>query len=145
MAQTRIKGQEVELILMENGSPAQNFSFIRSTELTWQTELIQEGYLNETTDRYDTIFKGVKGKAEMHFDSPDILTLIQRVVERARNRVAGTQWNVKQTLNFPNGRRARILAKDIFFGPFPLNFGSRAAYGAVSIDFACSNAYSLVV
>ena len=129
---------------MENGSPVQNFTFVRSTEITWKTELIEEGYLNETTDRYDTIFKGISGKAACHFDSPDLLSLIQRVVERARNRVPGGMYNIKQTIAFPNGRRARVLVRDINFGPFPMNFSSRAAYGELSVDYGASNAYSLV-
>jgi hypothetical protein len=141
----RCKGQEVELILMVDGSPMQNFSFIRSTEMTWKTELIQEGYLNETTDRYDTIFKGIGGKAQMHFDSPDFLNLVRWVVEKAQNRVPGTRFNIKQTINFPSGRRARVLVPEISFGPMPMDFSSRAAYGGFSVDYGASNAYALVV
>ena len=141
----RIRGEEVELILLVDGSPRDNFSFIRSTEITFKSELKEEGYLNETTQRYDTIFNGISGKAEAHFDSPEVLTIIRLAVDKARRRTPGTRFNIKQTLNFPSGRRARIIIPDIEFGPLPIKFGGRASYGEFSLDYAASNAYSLIV
>lgn len=139
MAQ-RVKGQEVEIIVLVNGLPQDSLTFCKSTNFAWKTEILQEGYLGETTDRYDTIFKGVSGKAEFHMDSPAAFDLIREIVDKARRRgpANNTRINIKNTVNFPSGRRARVIIKDVSFGELPIGFGSRADYGTFSLDFAAS-------
>ena len=142
MAQ-RIKGQEVEVILVLNGVAQQTITDVRNFELSWLTEIIKEGYLNETTDRYDSVFHGIKGKLDLHFENSDVFQLIQAVIDKAQRRMPGTKVNVKATLNFPNGQRVRIIVPNVEFGEFPLNFGGRAEYGSISIDFNASQAMVL--
>ncbi len=135
----RIRGQEVELLLVVNGAPKSNITTVRSFEVTLQTEIASEGYLGETTERKDSIFKGVAGKIEMHFDNQEVLKVFQTVVDKARRRTPGTKINIKATLNFDNGQRPRVLIPDVEFGPMPLNFGSRTDYGTASLDFEASD------
>lgn len=142
MAQ-RIKGQEVEIVMLVNGEPKDNFALARSLEFAFKTELLQEGYLGETTDRYDTIYKGIRGKLEFHLDRPDVFDVIRGIVNKARRREPGTIFNIKATLNFPNGRRARTVIRDAEFGELPINFGSRADYGTFSLEFGASDAQVL--
>lgn len=144
MAQ-RIKGQEVEIVTMVDGAPRENFNLCKSVDFTHQTEILQEGYIGETTDRFDTIFKGVRGKLDFHFDSPEPFNIIRIIVDKARRRNAGTRVNIKATLNFPSGKRARVIFRDVEFGNLPINFGDRSAYGSFSLDFACSDAQALVL
>ena len=142
MAQ-RIKGQEVEIVLLEDGSPKENFTLARSIDINFKTEMIQEGYLGETTDRYDTIFKGVGGRIEFHLDSPEVFNIIGSIVDKARRREPGTRFNLKSTLNFPNGQRARVVITDIEFGELPIGFGSRSDYGTFSLEYGASEAQVL--
>ncbi len=135
----RIKGQNVEILLILNGAPQTNITTVRNFEVTFQTEILSEGYLGETTERKDTIFKGLTGKAEIHFDNQDILKFYAAIVEKSRQRVPGAQVNIKATLNFPNGQRPRVMVPDVEFGPLPVNFGSRGDYGTASLDFAASD------
>ncbi len=139
MADQRIKGQEVELILVVNGIPQQTTTDVRSFELAVKTDPLEEGYLGETTDRYDEIYKGVRGRMELHFENQDVLSIIQSIIDRARRRTPGTQINAKGTLNFPNGQRPLAIVNDIFFGELPINFPSRSDYGTVSLDFQAAD------
>ena len=143
MAQ-RVKGQEVETIILIDSVPQDSLSYARSIEMTFKTEIKEEGYLGETTQRYDTIFNGLSGKVTYHYDSPDIFNLITAVVDKAKRRTPGTRINVKATINFPSGRRARVVIKDVEFGPLPVSFGGRADYGELQVDFAASDAVALV-
>ena len=142
MAQ-RIKGQEVELVMLQDGSPQDNLTFGQSLEFTFKTETLQEGYLGETTDRYDTIFKGINGKIKFHYDNPTFLRIINDIIAKARRRTPGTRFNVKSTMNFPSGTRARVIIRDIEFGNLPVGFASRSDYGTFDLDFSASDAQVL--
>ena len=75
MAQ-RIKGQEVELMLVVNGVAKTTLTAVRSFEMSWQQEIKSEGYLGETTNHKDSVFNGIRESMEYNFDNPDILQLI---------------------------------------------------------------------
>lgn len=136
----RIKGQEVEVLILADGAPRASLFAIRSFEITLQHEIMSEGYLGETTNRRDAIFNGISGRMEAHVDSKEFLDFFFEVVNKARRRTPGTKINIKASLNFPNGDRPRILIPDVEFGALPLNFGSRSDYGSVSLDFEAATA-----
>jgi hypothetical protein len=135
VADQRIKGQEVQALLIVDGEVKDTITDIRSFEVELQTEILREGYLGETTDRRDEVFKGVRGRIELHFENQDVFDLFQQVVNRARRRQPGTTINVKASLNFPNGQRKLVIVENIFFGPIPMAFANRADYGTISLDF----------
>lgn len=139
MAQ-RIKGQEIEVLLILNGVVQKTITDVRNFEMGWLTEILKEGYLGETTDRYDSVFHGIKGKMDFHFENSDIFSLIQSLVDKAQRRTPGTKVNIKATLNFPNGQRVRIIVPNAEFGEFPMSFGGRADYGSITVDFNASQA-----
>lgn len=135
MADPRIKGQEVEVLLIVDGTVQETITDVRSFEVALKLEIKEEGYLGEKTNRYDEIFNGVRGRLELHIENDDIFDLMRSIVDRAKRRSPGTQINVKATLNFPNGDRPRVLVSNAFFGEIPLNFASRGDYGTVSLEF----------
>lgn len=135
MAEQRIKGQEVELILVEDNVPLTTIADIRSFEMAAQLEILKEGYLGETTDRRDSVYRGYRGKMEVHFENRDVLDFARRLVDKARRRTPGARVNCKVTLVFPGGDRVRMILKDLSFGEIPMGFGGRAEYGTISLDF----------
>lgn len=139
MAYTRAKGQEVEIILVANGSPQRNITAIKSLECEFDLEILQEGYLGETTDRSDYVFKGMTGKLEAHIEGKDLLDLLKSIIDNARRRVAGTRINIKASLNLPDGTRPMIVMRDVSFGSTPVNFGGRAEYVAWNTNFRCDS------
>ena len=138
MAQ-RIKGQEVEVLIVVNGVPQVSLTDIRNFTVTPRLELLEEQYLGETSMRFDEIFNGVAFDMELHFEDTGVLDFAQIVKDRAERRTPGTTINVKATLNFPNGERPRIILKDCFFGEFPIGFGGRSEYGTFRIEGRCTD------
>jgi hypothetical protein len=134
MAQ-RIKGQEVEVLLLLNGEPVSSTTAIQSFSVEQQLEVLAEGYLGETTNRRDEVFNGVAGSMTLHMDDPDVFNVVQAIVDRATRREAGTIINIKAALAFPNGELKRVLVEDCFFGSIPMEFGSRTDYGTLNLDF----------
>jgi hypothetical protein len=137
MSNQRIKGQETELIYILNGEPKANITNIRSFEAAIQTEILKEGYLNEKTDRRDEIFRGCRGKTELHFENGEIFKLIKEIVDRAQRQKPGSMINFKATMNFPSGERIRHIFKNVFFGEIPIGFPSRADYGTINLEWEC--------
>ena len=139
MAEQRIKGKEVEVRIERGGEELTSITDVRSFEMAAQLEILSEGYLGETTDRKDEIYRGYRGSMELNFENGEILDLMRTVVDRARRREAGLQVNIRATLNFPSGENKIILLMDCFFGEIPLSFGSRGDYGTVSLTFEGSD------
>lgn len=135
MARQRLKGQEVEIIAIVNGAPQASLSAVRSFSFTYQQEVKSEGYLGEKTNRRDSVFNGISARMEVHTNDPDILTTINTIVDKARRRTPGTIINVKVTLNFPSGRRARVVIPNVEFGDIEVNTSSRTDYTTVTMPF----------
>ncbi len=132
---TRIKGQEVELLLINNGRPESTITLVKNFEFTPELEILTEGYLGQTTEQKDSIFMGISGKMDVHFENQDILKFMGSIIDKARRRLPGSQINIKATLNFPNGQRPRVLLPRVEFGPMPMNFGGRKEFGSVNLAF----------
>jgi hypothetical protein len=135
----RIKGQETEMIFVLNGKPVQNTTDFKSLEFTPLLEIKQEGYLGEKTDRFDEIFNGVRGRAELHFENTEVFDFVMAIIDRAKRRQPGTKVNMKTTLNFPSGVKKRVLLSDLFFGEAPFTTSSRGDYIKVDLNFNCSD------
>ena len=134
----RIKGQEAEILIVKDGEVLDTISDIKSFEITFQLDQLSEGFLGQTTEQKDDVFKGVTGRMTLHTANDDVFDLIDAIVQKAQRRVPGKKINIKATLNYDNGDRPRVLLPDVSFGPIPLGFGSREAYGEVSLDFTSS-------
>lgn len=139
MAQ-RLKGQEVEIVMLVDGAPQDNLTCARSLDMTWKLELLQEGYLGETTDRYDMIFHGIGGRIEFHAENTAMLKLVEQMTEKSRRRIPGTRFNIKSTLNFPGGERGRVVISDVEFGELPMSVGSRGDYANFTVEYGASEA-----
>lgn len=132
MADQRIKGQEIEIIVLKDGA-IQQFTDIQSFEFSQETETLEEGYLGEKANRYDEIYKGYTFSLEMHNSSPELFPFLQAIKDRAQRRTPDVMINVKATLNYPNGERSRVILNDAFFDSSGISFGGRDEYGTTTI------------
>lgn len=139
MAQ-RVKGQEVVVQIVKDSEVLNTISDIRSFEVSFQMEVLREGYLGETTNRRDSIFTGIAGRMELHFENKDIFDLIKDLLDKARRRTPGATINIQAVLNMPNGERPKINILDAEFGEIPVGFGSRQDYGTISLTFEAAEA-----
>lgn len=141
----RIKGQEVEIILLVDSVQVLSLTNIKSFEMAYQLEILDEGYLGQTTNQKDMIFNGIRGSLEAHFETAKVFNLFNALVNRARRRTPGTVINIKSTLNFPNGDRPRVVIPSAAFGEAPIKFGGRNEYGVINLDYAASVANTVGV
>lgn len=143
----RLKGQEVDVVIMKNGVDNRTLSEIRSFSAELKLNILEEGYLGQTTDQYDDIFLGVKGDMEVHISKADAFSLGFDIVDRARNRgrnpAANYQFNAKASFQFPDGTRVRLLFKDLYFEGIPINVGGRSEYVTLKLSWSCSEAERL--
>ena len=93
-AAPRIKGQETSLDVIVNNVVQQNFIDVKSLETEEQLEIIKEGYLGETTDRRDMVYRGFSGRLEAHIENRKYLDFRQQMVDKAR------RMNIGQRLRF---------------------------------------------
>lgn len=143
MAQ-RLLGQNVSVIIIQDSAPIQEIQCIKSFSFTYEQELKDEGYLGETTNRKDSVFKGMKLDMEIHTNNNKVFNMIQSAVDKARRRTPGVRINIKCSLTWPNGDVARITFPDVEFGAFPINANSRTDYVTVKIEGSCSEARAIL-
>lgn len=137
MAQ-RLKGQETVLSFTSPDGD-EEVGDVKSFEAELDIQTLEEGYLGETANRYDDIYNGTSGTAELHIESANYFAFTQKVKDRSQRRTpAAGKFSATSSFDFPNGERARITFEDIFFGPLPLRAPSRGEYVTVTVAWKCS-------
>lgn len=139
MGDLRIKGQDVEVGVVIDGRLQASTADVKSCEFAFKLSVQEEGYLGEKTNRYDMVFSGIRGRMEIHSKNVEVFDVVEAIVNKAKNRTPGVTINVKATLNFPNGQRARLVFRDVAFGEIPFNVGDRASYVSGSLEFQGSD------
>jgi len=139
MAQ-RIIGQNVTLAIIQDGAVLDEITTIKSFSFTFEQEIKDEGYLGETTNRKDSVFKGIKLDMDMHLANNKIFNLVKSAVDKARRRTPGVNFTIKCKMTWPNGDVARVTFPNVEFGAFPFSSSSRTDYVSVKLDGACSEA-----
>lgn len=137
MAQ-RIKGQEIVLSVLVNGTEQVSLTDVKSFSITPNFDILEEGYLGETHNRYDEIYKGIGVELEVHTEDEGVFAFLEAVKDRAQRRTPGTTINIMATLNYPNGQRPRIVLYNVFFADMPFNIGSRSDYASFKLSGKCS-------
>lgn len=139
---TRIKGQDTLLeVYADNVAIIQAHSPIRSFEVTFKQQKLEEQYLGDPSMRYDEIFQGVDFNMEMHFENENVLKFVELIRNRATGQSAATKAvvNIRTTLQFSGGNKQNIVLTDCYFENIPMNFADRSSYGTVTLTGSCSN------
>ena len=133
---TRLKGQEAVLSFTDPDGDVDNLGDLKSFNAELDMEILQEGYLGETADQYDDIYHGVGGDCELHMPNTTWFRFSEKVTDRAERRTAAAgKFSVTSSFQFPSGERPRLTFEDIFFGPLPINVGSRTEYVTVKLTW----------
>lgn len=136
----RVKGQEVRVTFTSPAGTETALSAVQSFEFEVQTEILSEGYLGETTERKDDIFKGTRGRMTIHIENQDYFRFVERVKNRSQRRTpSDARFSAVCAFQLPNGQRPRALLEDLFFGPLPVNVGGRDEYVEATIEFECAD------
>lgn len=131
----RVKGVDTELLVIAGRDPQLINDAIKSLEISIDMEIKEEMYLGEKSNRTDEVYNGVSGKIEFHSASGDTFTLIKAITDRAKRRVAGIKFNLKTTLNYPNGDTPRIIVPDLHWGAIPMSFSNKNDYVGFSLTW----------
>lgn len=137
MAQ-RIKGQEISIVVVAGGEVVNTMTAIQNFNINAKFELIEQGYLGETTQRYDEIFNGCAFDFELHIEEQNLLLFQKQVEGRARRTTPDIEFNIVATMLFPNGDTPIVTLPNVNFGEIPKGVGSRKDYVKVKIQGACS-------
>lgn len=120
----------MQLRVTSGGLLVRTFTAIENFTWTVFSEIIQKSYAGETTDRYDTIFKGTGFDFNVDAESADAFILMQTIADAGATRrsQAGVQLNIAFVANFPNGQRPRVIIPDLKIADPSLGFQNREAY-----------------
>lgn len=137
MADQRLKGQEVQIQVIQAGAVLSSFNAIGSFSDTQKSEKIEQGYLGETTNRHDDIFNGFDGTFDFHMENAAWNGLSGAMIARQRRQQPELVFNIVRVDLFPNGETFTRVYQDVKFGPLPNSIGSRGDYVQGTIDFSC--------
>lgn len=142
----RLKGQECRVNFTQNGQIIGSAIAIQSNELKWMQDILSEGFLGETSERKDYVFKGVSGSVTLQFNGPQVFTLIGGIIDVAQRRIAiGTGLTVQHTFQFVNGRRAIVTMGGVAVGEIGMDTSSRTDYVKVTLPYEAEEAQISVV
>lgn len=136
---TRVKGEDTLITLVSSTGTETSFGDVKSFDLTFERDILSEGYLGQNTEKKDDIFKGVTGKMVVHFEKADALDLIGRMNAKTQKRLPGEQFEIASTITFPDGSKRRIVLSNVAIGSIPIGAGSRADYVEISLDIAADD------
>jgi hypothetical protein len=135
----RLRGQEVEVRIVTNGTPEATITAIASFEETFKLEKKEDGFLGETTNRYDHIFNGIDGKLEFQVNSNDWVKFQNVIKLQAQRKQPQTVINLVRTDYYTNGQTTVITYGNCKFGPQPTSVAGRGEFVKVSLDFSASD------
>jgi hypothetical protein len=132
----RIKGQEVAASMVSATVGLETaLAHVKSLDIQFDREILSEGYIGQTTEQKDDIFKGVSGTMVIHADTPDAFALIQRINAVSRRRLAGENFRISAIYAFPDGQSRNIVIPNCKFGDIPISSPSRDDYVSITFDF----------
>lgn len=135
----RLRGQEVQIAITTNGYQETTINAVATFEETFKLEKKEDGFLGETTHRYDHIFNGIDGKVEFQVSSADWMLFQNAIKRQAQRSQVNTVINMYRTDNYSDGTQAVITYSDCKFGPSPTSVSGRNEFVKVSLDFSASD------
>lgn len=134
MAQ-RIKGQEIQVLIISGGTLQARISEISNSEITFELEILEEGYLGRKSNDFDMIFNGMTVKIEAHMSNDQAIQFTQAVVDRAARRTGeGARIDVVHVFEFDNGQFVTITVPNLQFQSIPISNGGRGEYVSISFE-----------
>lgn len=132
----RVKGEDTSITLVSSTGTEESFGDVKSFDITFERDILSEGYLGQKTEKKDDIFKGVTGKMVVHFEKAEALDTVQRMNNKTQGRLPGEQFEIATTIPFADGQKRRIILSDVAIGSIPIGISSRSDYVEISLDIA---------
>ena len=139
MADQRIKGQEIQILVVRAGELEDTLTDIQSFNVSVDQALLSVGYLGEKTNRKDYIFNGIKGDMQLHLHKAIWFQFVASQVAKAKRETPDVQFNITGVFFFPNSEVKTMLIPDVAWGEIPHNVNSRGDYLSVRLQFEASD------
>ena len=139
-AVTRLKGQDMVVAVTHNNNPVE-ISKVMSFEYSHQMDTTEQGFLGESSDEKDSVYKGVKGEFKVQVPNANIFHLIDAVVAQVRSRTSGDKFNLTLRRKLPGADSELVTTfSDISFGEIGHSVSGRTEYEEVTLPFSCPEA-----
>jgi hypothetical protein len=135
----RLRGQEVQISIVEDGTLSDAFTAIATFNDTMKLEKKEDGFLGETSNRYDQIFNGYDGSFEMQLSNQKWMSFQSVLKAKARRENPNLQINIVRVDFYANGDTPSRTYVDCSFGAEPTAIATRADFVKVTVDFSCSD------
>ena len=139
MADQRIRGESVTIIVAVGSEMVLSLTDISNFNATIQVEAVSTGFLGETSERVDMVYKVTDFDMEVQLHSQDYLKFAQAIKDKAQRTTPDTIFNITAVLQFPNGEAPSVVLPDVAFGPIPLNVPGRSEYVKSKVQGKASN------
>lgn len=138
----RILGQEVTVRVARGGAILSTITAIKDFSFTYESTVIEEGYLGEKADRKDDIFKGCSGSFTVHPEDSSFLELVDWIKRRQQRDPAtlGVKINATVTFAYADGTRPRVMFPDMKFESTAINSPGRDQFVTGALSWKCSDA-----
>lgn len=138
MSGQRLKGQEVQVQVVQGGQLLNAFTAIASFNDTFNMEVLKQGYLGEVANRVDDIFNDVDGSMTIHVLNTLWMEFQAAIKARAQRATPDVVFNIIRTDFYPNGETGTRTYPDVCFGAEPTSIAARGDYVSVDIPFSTS-------
>lgn len=138
MADSRLKGQEVEVRVTRAGSVESSIAAIGTFNDQVMLETKQDGFLGELTDRFDDIMRGYGFDLEFQVSEAAWIDFQEAMIARSQRLTPDVVFNVIRTDFYSNGDTLIITYMDVKFGAQPTTIASRGDFVKVKLEGKCS-------
>lgn len=139
MPDPRLRGQEVEIRLVQDGVLSDAFLALSTFNDTHKFEKNEHGFLGEKQARHDFIYNGVDGSFEMQLENQRWMQFQAFIKAIARRETPDSVVNIVRTDFYANGDTPSRTYLDVKFGGQPTAIASRADFVKVTVDFSCDD------
>jgi len=138
VADSRLKGQEVEVRVTRAGSVENAIAAIGTFNDQVMLETKQDGFLGELTDRFDDIMRGYGFDLEFQVSEAAWIDFQEAMIARSQRLTPDVVFNVIRTDFYSNGDTLIITYMDVKFGAQPTTIASRGDFVKVKLEGKCS-------
>ncbi len=135
----RILGEEITVNIVRGGVLETTLTSVMSFNSKEELELKKTGYLGETADRVDQVYKSSDFDMNLHLTTADFFAFKKAVREKAQRKTPNLVFNISRNMFFSNGQTVTSTWADCAFGPFEEKASSRADYFEVKISGSSSS------
>jgi len=139
MAGQRILGQEIVILITENGVLQETLDSVQAFEFSCDFEVKSQAYIGLKTQLKRFVFKGISGSFDLHVHTADYFTFLQDVKNTAQSLTPNTNFTASGAFNFPNGDTAETTFPNLVFGKIDHNVKAAGDFFDIKVPFEGSD------